>query len=645
MLKPLAFAHPLEDQEPARGFASRLAALNGRTLVQFMADMGIEFRSLTLSLEPTIRDIAFLGRADPEKLLACTPRQVAAGRFEVAGETFERHRMLRTYFRYCPRCLLEDLDRYDGPVASRPWLRMDWTIAHFRSCVRHGVNLVTAPRRNPNRPDFNRTMRAVVAGLHRTADAAVETRASPFQAWLHSRLRGVRDAGNWLDDLPMHVAAPFCEALGVSSLHDPKTKSRQLTEPEWFAAADEGFRYASAGEDAIRALLGRLNNAHALTRGIWGLGDTYGYVYSWLQRTVDDPGYGKLREVVRRFALESVPVRPGTNVLGEIVANRNMHTVYTATRFSGLQGQTVRRLLEGMGVKEAAERSGRTNNRVVVKSEEIQRLVSDLKGSIGGVEIEKLLGLPPRHLSMLVADGHFPALAGTGVGTKTVRRFERDAVEEFRTRLFQGTIEVAEPTARQLNIVNVRRVSRTSLSNILDMVLTGKLSWKGRLAGRSDYLALLLDADEVTRLVHPDESRTNLIREEAQAFLGITYDRTVNLLIAAGHLKVVKEFSPDARRLIRAISRDSAESFRSRFVALGELCQRAGIFPKQVRAHLQLAGILPVMLPQTVGAYFYDRKVIDTYEAENVDPWAYNPEAIKKALKERNAQIRKGIAA
>ena len=73
-----------------------------------------------------------------------------------------------------------------------------------------------------------------------------------------------------------------------------------------------------AGDESLRAFLKRLNDAQASARGVWGPRDTYGYAYGLLQKTLDDPSYGKLRDAVRRFAIETIPLEPGTDVLGAL---------------------------------------------------------------------------------------------------------------------------------------------------------------------------------------------------------------------------------------------------------------------------------------------------------------------------------------
>lgn len=645
-LEPLAFAYRLEDQEPAAGFASRLAAVNGRSLRDLLRDMCIQQRSLDKGIASAVRDIATLGRADPEKLLKYTPVPKGGKLYELADETFVRLAVNRTYFRFCVHCVREDIDRYDGPLFSRPWLRLEWTLSHFRSCARHEIFLTaTKPIRTPFAPfDFSDTMRPLVPSLPEMADAAPAPGASPFQAWLQDRLRGVRSQENWLDDLPLYVAAPFCEALGVSSLHEPKVKVAKFIASDWAAAADEGFRVASTGEDSLRTLLGRLNEAQSSTRGFWGPRDTYGYAYGLLQKTVDDPAYRKLRDAVRHFALETMPIEPGTDVLGEPAGHRKIHTVRTAARDSGVHALTIRRLFKRMGVDGAGERSGVMDHRILVTSGEVHRVVSELKDAITAPEVEKLLGVPRLHLKALVAGGHLSALADTGSRRNAKRRFSKEVVEQLRMRLFDGACEVSVPAERQVDIVGARRASTCTIPNLLDMVFSGSLNWKGRLVGRTDYMALLLDADEVTRIVRSRETRTNLTKEEAEAFLPGTHGVVVNALISSGYLKLIDEFSPDARRMIPVISRESAEAFRTRFVSLGELCQKTLMHHKQVRAILRLAGITPALLPETVGAYFYNRQFVEQFEADDLDAWVYERASVLKTIRKQKAEARRGAA-
>ncbi|WP_170314848.1 TniQ family protein [Aquibium carbonis] len=637
-VRPLGFSYPLEHRETAAGFASRLAAVNGRSLKNLLRDMAIYNRNLDKADEATVRKIAILGSADADRLLRYTPFEQGKQHYQVADEVLPRLSVNRTFFRFCPRCAVDDMARYDGVSHSRPWMRLEWTIAHFRSCERHRVQLtVTSPERIPFAPfDFNQTMRALLPDLNRHSDNAPEADRSPFQSWLRGRIDGCRSDDNWLDDLPLYVAAPFCEALGMSALHPPKFPISKLEACDWALAAETGYEIASGGEPAIRELLDRLTAAQSSTRGFWGLRDTYGYAYGVLQKTASDPAWEKPRNLFREVALKNVPIEPGTDVLGVTATHRKVHTVRTAARDSGMHALSIRRLFKRLGVEEAAERSGKLDHRILVEAESVNSLMAELRDAVTAPAVERMLGVPRMHLNDMVAHGHIKAVGNTD-RKNGKRRFSIAEVERVRKLIFDGSVDVIDPTARQMDVSGVRKAATCTIPDVLQMIFSEQLSWKGRMQGRDDYGALLLDADEVTALIRSRGTRVHLTKEEARNFIPGTHDRVINKLIAQGHLDLIEEYSHDARRMLPVVSMESIAAFVADYVALGELCQRTGLHHKRVRATLKLAGILPELVPEAVGAFFYRREAVDGFEAANHDAWEYDQETALKALRKLKA--------
>src|SRR5690606_16475043 len=119
-----------------------------------------------------------------------------------------------------------------------------------------------------------------------------------------------------------------------------------------------------------------------------------------------------------------------------------------------------------------------------------------------------------------------------------------------------------------------------------------RLKWKGRLAGRTGYHALLLDVDECIQLVRDiGPPMTNfLFAELEQEIVGLNKN-SVPFLVRLDKLEQDKEFSPRARRLVPVITRASVEEFRRQYVTAGELCQVHGLHHKQVRSILGKVGI------------------------------------------------------
>jgi hypothetical protein len=616
-IQALQWRHALQSREPAAGFASRLAALNGVGLGTFLRDMGIQHRGLDHGTEEAVRDVAALGGladADAAALRRYTPRRLADERAcTVAAERFGPGSVHRTYFRICPHCVAEDLARFEGPRAARPWLRLEWLIDHVRSCGRHQVALMdTKPiRRRFQTFDFAETIGAqVLPELDRLTGEAGRAPRSAYEDWIVARIDGTRDPANWLDDVPLSAGIAFCEGLGVSAIHPPKVRTAGFGRTEWAAAGAEGFLVASRGEDSVRELLERLVGAQAGTRGVLGLRDTYGYVYGLLHRAMSDPGLEKFRDAVRRHAFDTLPLEPGTDVLGVELEARRVHTVRSASLVSGAHSRTIRRMLVRKGVPEAAKGSGLRDHRVTVRAEEVEAALTKLKDAMTAPAVIEATGIPRLHLRSMIAQGFLATLTDSHKEAHAKHRVARTDVDALMQRLFAGAEQVGAPTGRQMTIMAARLAATASVDDIVGFVLRGELRWKGRLGREPRYEHLLVDADEITALIRKEPAMSGLTKAEVERLVPGIGTTSVNGLVALNVLDTAQEFSPEARRLVRVITRESAEAFRDRYVALGELCEWTGLHHKKVRQHLRQGGIEEAFPYESAGAFFYVRREI-----------------------------------
>lgn len=609
-LRPVEWRHPLQDSEPAAGFASRLAALNGRRLGRFLRDMKVPPRSLDRGEPGAVDSVAVLGGADAARLARATPRPVGDRRYEIDGQVLDRLSIARTYFKFCPHCVTEDLASFDGPVAARPWLRLEWTVAHFRRCDKHGVRLEKAnPVRRPFEPfDFNEFMETRLRNL----DLGVTDESlppSPFQAWLRRRLTDGRGEAGWLDGFPLYAAVAFCETLGVSSRHPPKVATSTLSEEEWEAAAEDGFAVAAKGPDEIRALLARLNAAQSSTRGVWGPRDTYGVVYGLLQRTGTDPGYAAMRDLVSEFAMATMPLEPGSDVLGRQVAVRLVHTVRTAATETGVHPGTFRRWAKRSGVDISS--GGDFDHRVTLDSRDVGDLVESLKGSMTTPQVLRLTGIPRLYMDQLIAGNHVETVSRSNGIADAKHRFTRQAAAQLMSKLFRDATPVSTPGLGQVSIQQARHAARCSIRDVLSIVLDGSLRWKGRLPG-DDFGSLLVDRNDVVRIVRdrlpPAEGLT---REEALKAISGVSATGLDYLIGAKLLDTFDGHHPQAQRTMTMLATDSVTRFKAQYVTLRELSEEYGLHYKTVKARLKRAGVDPALDPSDANFYAFDRAEVE----------------------------------
>ncbi|MBN8974058.1 MAG: TniQ family protein [Rhizobiales bacterium] len=622
LLRAVSWRYPLEAREPAAGFASRLAGLNGLPMRKFLREMRIHPHDLDKCRHSALQSIAVLGSADVEKLSRFTPIPSVDGDcFTIGTESLSRLSVRRTYFCICPHCIREDLAQYDGPVATRPWLRLEWIITHFRSCDRHNVLLVpTTPTRRRYQPfDFTEWIAAIVPKLDELAQASVKISPSPFQKWMMDRLEGRCDAANWLDDMPLSAAIAFCETLGLSALHPPKVLVTSLSVSEHATAADEGFKIACQGDVEIERLLTRLADAQSTTRGFWGLRDTFGHAYGLLESTKNSRDYAKPRNLFRRVAIANVPIKAGTSVLGEVLEKRVVHTIRSAANVSGAHSLTIRRLFERKQLRDEATLQ-LMDHRVTVKSDELERILDDLKSALTTTQVQQVTGIPRNHLFYMINAGHLPTVTGSHEKAYAKHRFTQAAVDDTLERLFRDTVPVEKPTGRQMSVLRARQAAVSGLNEIIDFLFAGRI-WKGLLSGRREYGALLVDADEIIAAIREGQVKSGFTKAEAAKFIvGMGRD-SVQKFIAAGHLCLVEEFSPEARRKVLVVSRESAEEFLQAYVSLGELSQSAELHHKQIRSALRNVGIEAHFDPDIFLSFFYARAAVNKALIANPNLW------------------------
>ncbi|KQT62272.1 MULTISPECIES: hypothetical protein [unclassified Aureimonas] len=167
------------------------------------------------------------------------------------------------------------------------------------------------------------------------------------------------------------------------------------------------------------------------------------------------------------------------------------------------------------------------------------------------------------------------------------------------------------------DIMETRAKAVCSVQEIVTLVLDGKLTWKGRLAGRHDYMALMLDPEEVRRLVRREEGG-GLTMIAAAAFIGMSA-KSVKKFADAGNLQTVVEVNAVNRCPQTVVVRASAEAFKSTYVSLFEVAKRFDLHFLRAKTMLEEAGIVPVFDPEKFLTTVYDKSRIDAFDTSKID--------------------------
>ncbi|MCJ2026446.1 TniQ family protein [Methylobacterium sp. J-067] len=619
-IAPLDWKLPPHPGEPANGYASRMAALNGVDLAYLASTTGLLATDIRKGGDRALRTVARLGGLDAdqtEAMARSTPRLLGRLDAELAGEKIVWAGIHTNFFRYCPHCVAQDLHdaQADVPKVARPWLRLEWLIDQVRSCRIHGVRLMESGRSAPGHAmDFSQIVESDILPRLATLRAGAEpVEPNPFEDWIVRRVSGMRDSGSWLDAMSLRAAVTTCEGLGISARHEGKVRVRDLALRDWSEASLEGYVVASGGPEAIDELLDTLVR-RARARGIVDLEATYGYLFVSLNRSLADHAFDSIRDVVREHVFANVPLPVGARVLGGTLDTKRLLNVHEAARAAGTTWPTMRGMLARHGV-DCAPRGGLGGGgltRTTIAFADVEKLIAAHADSVGSTEVSERTGLTDKHLEELVTRGLCPTIDGDVRRARGKLRFRRFDVDALVDKLFAGTVDVTEPGPRQVTVSAARRTAACQVGDVLALVLNGRLAWKGLLGGTRLFTNLLVDADEVRRLVQTQTPRTGYTKREIGGIVPGLGPQVVVSLVARGHLTMAEEFCPVNRRRIPVVTRESVEAFTARYVTVAGVGKARGIAARTALRTLQEADVRAAFDTATVGAWIYERSVVSS---------------------------------
>jgi hypothetical protein len=598
----------LRGGESPASFLSRLALLHrAQSLNVFSLDMGFQHQHIVDGDQAALTRLAAISGAPVEQLFdqAIVREQ---DHYLYRGQTFARSSLRRARAMACPRCLAEDLA---GGVT--PWQasgRSDWLFQHYRVCLKHHVPLVELGNVSNDQAthDFARRIAPLVVDIPTLAQEAKPSDPTELEQYLEARLKG-GSGPRWLDSLPFYVAWKTCEVIGAVDHNGRDAPIRDLSEEDWRHTGSRGYAIAAGGPAHIRAFLHDLwSTSSCAKQGAAGPQAWFGQLFKWLYSMKGDPNYGPLQAIVIDFVADTAPVSPDDRLFGrQIVQERRLHSVFTATRASGVHHKRLRRVLRASGVL-PPDSDHLSDNVVTFPLSAGEPIIELLQNVITLKQAETYINAGRVHTKLLAEHGFIQPVEGHDRLELGDQRYDRRELDEFIRRLFANTVRVEGPEWPRIAIAAAAKRACCSAMEIVKLILDHQLEWVGQLTTKTGYQSILVDVVEIKRLTR-GEHGDNLTIRQAAGILGTT-DRVLSSLVKHQLLASESLISPINRCPYIAVPRQSVEGFKAQYASLHEIARSRGKHMPILKQELATRGVEPALRSDQVGTSFYLRSTI-----------------------------------
>lgn len=398
---PLALRVDPQDRETLPSFLSRMAAVNGTSVLKFCSDMGVSYRGLiNLNADDlkTFADLSALTEAQISELVSWTGQAVGDVRMRFRGEIFVSRALRNPTMRGCPACLKEDLDTEPRAPSRRMVMRGDWQLRDATICVKHERPLLDLWHDTslPSRMNIGAHLDLLKDQIGSGAMAGAPVAPSPYDRWLDARLASGTD-DTWLSGQPLYAATTFLRLLGTELVRQNLWKSPDLFEPERAAQA-AGFDLVSRGPAAIRSALDRL--AARAPAGTSTPNKAFGQLFRDMARAhLEDELFADFRAIMREVILDTWPIASGEDVLGESLSERRLYAINAAAQDAGIGPKLMGQLLVEAGALNEID-MGQT-----FPAEPFRDLIAEIPQRVGNAEMCKAMGATRHEFEALATDG------------------------------------------------------------------------------------------------------------------------------------------------------------------------------------------------------------------------------------------------
>ena len=596
--------------ETVVSLASRLAARNATTLRGFCLDMNMPLHAVHDGRLTVTHGMAELAGYDPHTFAASmlTRHGGADSRdWSYRGQRLRTANLSRSCRRVCPLCIADDIAGGSLKPEELAYARCVWRIRHLRTCAVHGVALIEVndPFDKNVTYDTVQVYRGLINRLSDTCHDAVRREPSRFEAYLLRRLHSGAGGIDWLDRKPMWSATHLVERIGTADMFGRSWNLNELTENDWWEVGRNGFELIEGGPEGTLSILDRLHGTFEVPRtGPVAPVQIYGHLWRWIEKAAEGSEYDDIKAVMREHALSRLPLAAGTEVLGQVLERRRVHSLRSIHVETGRHRYRLRKILEAHGLLPEGH-DGTDSNQIILDSERLTSLLADLVAPMKTPEVVAYLGLA--NVPSLIREGLITPILATQRRAGQ-HEFAREMVECLMMDLHRDAEILDNIGPDQISLADARKIAGRETAKLITLVRVGHFGKVWRLKNENGINSVVLLRSEV-RSLNSRPGIDELARHQVIRRLRVNH-LAVQQLIEKKVLPEVRRSVPRGGMPGSYVTEADLKAFEDRYVALSELARTRKMCLRDLKRKLVAEGIEPIFPPEVFKASFYLRSQV-----------------------------------
>jgi hypothetical protein len=335
---------------------------------------------------------------------------------------------------------------------------------------------------------------------------------------------------------------------------------------------------ARHGEEALKEALDRI--AASATGHLDEPNKAFGPLYVGLGRDyAGEEGFALYAKILRACILHHWPIGAGEMLLWEVVPERRLHSLVTASKEIGIGAGVIEQFLAEAGA--LPERDDRPMSRRLFDARMHADLLKEIPTLVGPITMRKAMGATRQELAALEADG---VLA------------PRTRMKKVKSpwRISDGTSLVAELEGCAASVpaddetwetlLLARKRTRVSILNLIAAIRDGRMPL-GQRAGVPGFHGLVVPRISVDRFVRANEAKDRKVNRQSSCLIpAAEFGRSVGLrdngnfraLIEAGYVPAQKVRNEKTGRQQYFLGHEEIALFHQRFVTLTTVANASG---------------------------------------------------------------------